>query len=58
LGDFLFKRGDYDKAIAAYEEGLQKDSSNAELRQKLEQAIRVCKTERATLGEPFKCGGN
>jgi len=56
MGDFHYKRYEYDDAIQAYREGLNLDPSNADLRQKLEQAIKVCKTEKATLGENFKCG--
>jgi hypothetical protein len=57
LGDFHYKRGEYDDAIASYEEGLRMDPTNAELRQKLEETINACKKENAILNESFKCGG-
>jgi len=58
LGDFHYKRAEYDDAIAAYAEGLRLDPSNAELRRKIEDAIKVCRKENAILNEGFKCGGN
>jgi serine/threonine-protein kinase len=59
LGDFHLKRFEYDDAIAAYREGLALDPTNAELNQKLNQTIKVCKEEKAILkDEGFKCGGN
>jgi len=58
LGDWHLTRGEYDDAIASYREGLNMDPSNAELRQKLEKTIQACKTEKAALGESFKCGAN
>jgi hypothetical protein len=56
LGDFHFARGEYDDAIANYEEGLKLDPSSPELRQKLEETIKACKEEIAVLGEGLKCG--
>jgi tetratricopeptide (TPR) repeat protein len=58
MGDFHYGRGEYDDAIANYEEGLKLDPSNADLRQKLDVAIKACKKESAILNEGFKCGGN
>jgi len=57
LGDFHYKRGEYDDAIAAYQEGLGLDPSNAELNHKLEETIKACKKENSILNEGFKCGG-
>jgi cytochrome c-type biogenesis protein CcmH/NrfG len=56
MGDFHFKLGEYDDAIASFREGLKLDPSNAELRQKLQEAIKACQSERATLGGNLKCG--
>jgi tetratricopeptide (TPR) repeat protein len=58
LGDFHYKRGENDDAIASYEEGLKMDPSNAELRHRLEETINACKKENAILNESFKCGGH
>ena len=57
LGDFHYKRGEYDDAIGSYQEGLNLDPSDAVLRQKLEETIKACKKENAILQEGFKCGG-
>jgi hypothetical protein len=57
LGDFHLGRGEYDDAIANYEEGLKLDPSNPVLLQKLEKTIQACKKENAILNEGFKCGG-
>ncbi|MGD0225301.1 MAG: protein kinase [Terriglobia bacterium] len=56
LGDFYYKRGEYGKAITAYQEGLNLDPSNAELHQKLDETIKACKKENAILGESLNCG--
>jgi serine/threonine-protein kinase len=56
-GKYHRDRGEYDEAITSYQEGLQLDPSNAQLRQELEKTIKACKSERAALGENFKCGG-
>ena len=56
LGDFLYKRGQYDKAIAAYREGLELDPNNAEIHQKLDEVIKACKKENDVLNEGFRCG--
>jgi serine/threonine protein kinase len=56
LGDFHFNRGEYDDAIASYQKGLQADSSNSELRQRLGKAIEACKKENAILNEGLSCG--
>jgi hypothetical protein len=56
LGNFRYGRGEWDDAIAAYEDGLKLDPTNAELRQKLEQTIKICRAENATLNEGLKCG--
>jgi serine/threonine-protein kinase len=58
LGNYYYKNGQYDDAIGQYQQGLNIDPSNAELRQKLEQTINACKKERSILGEDFKCGGH
>jgi serine/threonine protein kinase len=57
-GKFHLGRGEYDEAIASFQEGLKLDPSNAVLRQELDGAIKACKSETATLGESFKCGGH
>ena len=57
LGDFHYRRGEYDGAIAAYREGLAMDPSNVELRWKLQETIDTCKKENALLGEHANCGG-
>jgi hypothetical protein len=44
-GDFRLRRGEYELAIAAYQEGLKLDPSNAELRHQLEMAVRPRETE-------------
>ncbi len=58
LGDFHLGRGEYDDAIASYEEGLKLDPSNAALRQKLDGAIKACKKENAILNEGLNCGAH
>jgi hypothetical protein len=57
-GDYHSKRGEYDDAIASYEEGLKLDPSNTELRQKLVETIKTCKTENAVMGESLRCGAH
>jgi lipopolysaccharide biosynthesis regulator YciM len=49
LGDFYLSRGDYDKAIRAYQEGLSADSSNATLQSKLTRAKNVKAAEKQAL---------
>ncbi len=56
MGDFYFARGDYDAAIAAYQEGLKLDPSNEVLRQKLSKVIKECEAENRVLDEHDKCG--
>jgi tetratricopeptide (TPR) repeat protein len=56
MGDFNVARGEYDYAIDFYEEGLQLDPSNIELRQKLRGAIKACSKEVAILNNGLKCG--
>jgi serine/threonine protein kinase len=56
LGDFHLGRGEYDSAIASYQDGLQLDPNNAELREKLAKAIQACKKENAILNEGLSCG--
>ena len=58
MANFHLGRGEYDEAITALQEGLKIDSSNAELRKKLDDTIRACTTERKALGGNFKCGEN
>jgi hypothetical protein len=58
MGIFHAGRSEYDAAITNFQDGLRLDPSNAELRQKLEETIRVCKKENAILNEGLKCGGN
>lgn len=48
-GDFFLKRGEYDSAIAAYQEGLNLDPSNQQLRDKLEQTKKARDIERKVL---------
>jgi serine/threonine-protein kinase len=57
MGRFHRGRGEYDEAIASFQEGLKLDPSNAEIRQELEKTIQACKKENAILNEGFKCGG-
>ena len=54
MGTWHLKRGEYDKAIASFQEGLRIDPSNAELRQALQEAIKECKI----LNQGDKCGGD
>ena len=56
LGNFYFKNGQYDEAIATFQEGLQLDPSNAELQNQLAKALKACQTENK-IGGNFKCGG-
>jgi hypothetical protein len=58
MGKFLRGRGEYDEAIASFQEGLKLDPSNAELRQELDNTIKTCKRENTILNEGLKCGGN
>jgi tetratricopeptide (TPR) repeat protein len=55
-GDYYAKRGEYEKAIASYEESLKLDPSNTALRQKLDETIKACKQENAIMLEGLKCG--
>jgi hypothetical protein len=48
-GDFWFNRYQYDDAIKAYREGLKLDSTNTELRQKMERAKKAKATEARVL---------
>jgi hypothetical protein len=48
-GDFFLKRGEYDSAIAAYQEGLNLDPSNQELRDKLDKTKKARDIERKVL---------
>ena len=48
-GDFFLKRGEYDSAINAYQEGLNLDPSNQQLRDKLEQTKKARDIERRVL---------
>jgi cytochrome c-type biogenesis protein CcmH/NrfG len=57
MGRFHLGRGEYDDAIASFQEGLKLDPSSQELRQELEKTIKACKSERDTIGGNFKCGG-
>jgi hypothetical protein len=57
-GDYHSKRGEYDDAIAYYEEGLKLDPSNTELRQKLGETIKACKMENAIMNEGLRCGAH
>jgi cytochrome c-type biogenesis protein CcmH/NrfG len=56
LGDFHMRRGEFDPAIAAYQQGLKLDPSNSLLRQKLAQAIKACKLENQIMDMHMKCG--
>lgn len=56
MGDFHFKRGNWDEAIAAYKAALQLDPTNREVPQKLKDAIQGCKLEKRILGGDFRCG--
>src|SRR5579872_925146 len=55
-GDFYLQRGEYDDAIALYEEALKMDPSNAEIRYKLNRAVDTCKKENAALNKGLSCG--
>ena len=57
MGDFHLHRGEYDEAIAAYEEGLKADPSNGVLQDKLDSAIAACQQEKVALHAPYTCGG-
>ena len=56
LGNFHLGRGEFDDAIASYEEALRLDPSNFEIRQKLRGAIKACSKEEALLHEGLRCG--
>ena len=56
LGDFLYKRGEYDKAIAAYQEGLALDPNNAEIREKIDITIKACNAENKLANGNQRCG--
>jgi TolA-binding protein len=58
LGKFHYGRGEYDEAIAAFQEGLALDPTRADLHQWLDKTISTCKREEAVLNEGFKCGGH
>jgi hypothetical protein len=46
IGDFHYRRGEYDDAIFAYRAGLALDPSNAVLRKKLKEALFYCGSAR------------
>jgi hypothetical protein len=48
-GDFFLKRGEYDSAINAYQEGLNLDPSNQDLREKLDKTKKARDIERKIL---------
>jgi serine/threonine-protein kinase len=48
-GEFFLKRGEYDNAINAFQEGLNLDPSNQELREKLDKAKKAREVERKIL---------
>ena len=56
MGDSQFKRGEYDEAIDSYQKGLKLAPSSAELRNKLDAAMKACQKDRVTLPVPFTCG--
>jgi len=49
LGDMFYGRGEYDAAISAYQEGLDLDPSNAELRSRLERVKKAKAAEQRVL---------
>ena len=55
-GDFYLRRGEFEEAIGAYQEGLQLDPSNSTLRQKLQSAIKACNQENEVLQTQMNCG--
>ena len=55
-GDYYLHRGDYDKAIGAYQDALSIDPSSAEASQKLKDAVQACKKESLILNTGGKCG--
>jgi tRNA A-37 threonylcarbamoyl transferase component Bud32 len=48
-GDFFFHRGEYDSAISAYQDGLNLDPSNSDLRVKLDRAKKAKEIEKKVL---------
>ena len=48
-GDFFLKRGEYDSAVAAYQEGLNLDPSNQDLRDKLDKTKKARDIEKKIL---------
>jgi hypothetical protein len=55
-GKFHLARGEYDEAIASFQEGVNLDPSNAELRRELKGSIEACRKEEALLREGLRCG--
>jgi tetratricopeptide (TPR) repeat protein len=55
LGNWHLGRGEYDAAIASFEEGLRLDPKNVELNQALQKTVRACKTEVAAGTADAKC---
>ena len=45
MGDFYFERGEYDKAIDEFQQGLMLDPSNSELRSRVARAKRAKSAE-------------
>jgi serine/threonine-protein kinase len=58
MGRFHRGRGEYDEAIASFQEGLRLDPKNVDLQQELDNTIKACKKVNAILNEGLKCGGN
>ena len=55
-GNFYVHRGEYDQAIASFQEGLKLDPSSAELRYQLDRAIKACNTQNKVTNEHHSCG--
>jgi TonB family protein len=56
MGVFHLARGEYDEAIALFQEGLNLDPTNGELRLNLGMAIKACQMDNSILNEGLKCG--
>jgi hypothetical protein len=56
MGDSQYHRGEYDDAIASYQEGLKLAPSSVDLHNKLDAAMKACRKSRVTLPVPFTCG--
>jgi tetratricopeptide (TPR) repeat protein len=53
--EYYAKRGDYEEAVACYQERQKLDPSNDFIRQKIEEIIKTCKRENEILQLDLKC---